>query len=64
MLDILIVTVINWIMKTTMGQVVYATEAIHISLVISTCFAVIFKWRPCSYSQLARVIYSSLIQGR
>ena len=32
MLDILIVTVINWIMKTTMGQVVCATEATHISL--------------------------------
>ena len=32
MLDILIVTVINWIMKTTIGQVVCATEATHISV--------------------------------
>ena len=32
MFDILIVTVINWIMRTIMGQVVCATEATHISI--------------------------------
>ena len=32
MLDLLIVTIINWIMRTAMGQVVSATEATHISL--------------------------------
>ena len=30
--DILIVTLINWIMRTIMGEAVCATEATHISL--------------------------------
>ena len=37
MLDILIVTVINWIMRAIIGQVVCATEATHISLMCFCC---------------------------
>ena len=36
--DLLIVTIINWIMRTIMVQVVCTTDATHVSLMWPTCF--------------------------